>query len=256
MNQQLSFDFPVIEHSTGTDLIPQRASDGYVNATAICKSCNKLFEDYMRLSQTKEFLNALSDDMGIPLTELIQKVKSGIPNIQGSWVHPQVAINLGLWASPQFAVLITKWVFDWMKGKHKNDSNLPFHIRRYLMNREKIPPTHFSMLDQMTLKLLAPLEQRGYSIPNNMMPDISLGRMFCDWLRKNGYEPDTFPTYTHVFNDGNRPPVQAKLYPNEIMTAFNFEVNNWITNKSIAYFKERDDKAIPVLENIILLLTK
>lgn len=256
MDKQLAFDFPLIVHKTGTDVIPQRAFDGYVNATAICKSCGKKLNDYVGLKQTTDFLIALSSEIKINVSELIHTVNKGVPKNQGVWVHPQVAINLGQWASPQFAVLISKWVVDWMSGKHENYSNLPFHIKRYLINREKIPPTHFSMLDQMTLKLLAPLEQRGYTIPNNIMPDIALGKMFSNWLSNNGYDPTNFPTYEHVFDDGKRQPVKARLYPNEIITKFNIELNNWINYKSIDYFKKRDEKAISVLQDIILRLPK
>lgn len=92
--------------------------------------------------------------------------------MQGTWVHPQVAINLGQWASPKFAVLVSKWVFEWMSGGIKESYKFPYHIRRYLVNRSKIPSTHFSMLDQMTFKLLGALEAKGYIIPANLMPDI------------------------------------------------------------------------------------
>lgn len=254
-SNQLSLDLPIIEHHAENSLIPQRAYDGYVNATAICKACNKQFNDYARLSQTTAFLNELYSETGIPVSELIQSVKGGVPQLQGTWVHPQVAMSLAQWASPKFAVLVSKWVFDWMSGNsHAPKQSLPYHIKRYLINRHKIPPTHFSMLDQMTLKLLAPLETKGYLVPNSLMPDISLGKMFCKWLRDNGYDPDSFPTYQHEFDDGKRSPVKAKLYPNELMTAFNMEVENWIKTRSLTYFNERDPNALGALNGIILSL--
>ena len=94
-------------------------------------------------------------------------------------------------------------------------------------NRPKIPPTHFSMLDQMTLRLLAPLEDQGYILPDNMMPDIALGLMFSRWLRENGHDPDSFPTYPHEFLD-HRPTVPARLYPNELITNFNLQLDTWL----------------------------
>ncbi|MTC44255.1 KilA-N domain-containing protein [Providencia sp. wls1922] len=251
---QLELELPLISRQENNVVISQRAHDGYINATAMCQAAGKRLNHYLDNASSKAFISELSIDTGIPASELIQIVRGGNPYIQGTWVHPQVAINLGQWASPKFAVLVSKWVFDWMSGGKQSQSAMPYHVRRYMINREKIPPTHFSMLDQMTLKLLAPLESRGYMLPQKLMPDISLGRFFSDILRAKGYDPDSFPTYEHEFDDGRRPVVEARLYPNELITMFNYEINNWIKNKSITYFKGRDAEALPLLNDIILAL--
>lgn len=36
-----------------------RPSDGYINATQLCKAGNKEFNDYQRLKQTQEYLKVL-----------------------------------------------------------------------------------------------------------------------------------------------------------------------------------------------------
>jgi len=95
--------------------IRQRASDNYLDATAMCQANGKLFADYQRLKTTQEFLEALSLNMGIPIIKLIQ-VESG--RYGGSWVHPRVSINLAQWCSPEFAVLVTDWVFELMTKGH------------------------------------------------------------------------------------------------------------------------------------------
>lgn len=243
---------PLVEHQVDAICITQRAYDGYINATALCKASGKNLADYARLGSTKEYLSELSSVMGIPITELIQVVQGGNPQLQGTWVHPQVAINLGQWASPKFAVLVSQWVFEWMGGKLKSFYHIPYHIRRYLINRTKIPATHFSMLDEMTLRLMAPLEAHGFVLPTSLMPDISMGRMFSDWCRKNGHDPSSFPTYEHVFDDGKRPPVQARLYPNKLITEFREYFNNvWLKERAVDYFKDREPKMIPILKKVI-----
>jgi hypothetical protein len=217
----------------------------------MCNSAGKKMAHYLENKTTKAFLAELSSDIGIPISELIQTLKGGMPGLQGTWVHPQVAISLGQWVSPKFAVLVSKWVFEWMSGQQAGNYAFPYHIRRYLVNRHKIPPTHFSMLDQMTIKLLGALEAKGYVIPQNLMPDISLGQMFSKWLRESEYDPDSFPTYEHVFDDGKRPPVQARLYPNELMTEFNLKLDSWIRDgKALKYFSDRDQKSIEPLKEI------
>jgi len=248
--------FPLIEHKVESISVDQRANDGYVNATELCRASGKQLGHYLENKATKDFLNELSSDIGIPISELVQIIKGGQAQLQGTWVHPQVAINLGQWASPKFAVVVSKWIFEWMSGVVPGAYKFPYHIRRYLVNRSKIPPTHFSMLDQMTFKLLGALEAKGYIIPSKLMPDIALGKMFSNWLREKGYDPESFPTYQHDFDDGRRPIVGARLYPNELLTEFNLQLDNWIRGgRALEYFEARDVKAIGPLKLVWQELT-
>jgi hypothetical protein len=82
----MQYELDLISHRVDGQLIEQRKIDGYINATAMCKVAGKLFADYARLSTTRAFVIALSSDMGIPISELIQSVKGGGPTIQGTWV--------------------------------------------------------------------------------------------------------------------------------------------------------------------------
>ena len=166
-------------------------------------------------------------------------------------MHPYVAINLAMWLSPEFAVQVSKWVAEWFSGRVVQPTRLPDHIRRYLVNRHRIPPTHFSMLNQMIFHLLAPLEQQGYILPAHMMPDIALGLMFSRWLRDNGHDPNIFPTYEHEFLD-NRRTVDARLYPNKLITDFNLQLDTWLRDgRSRRYFGERDENAILPLDSVL-----
>lgn len=234
-------------------LIHQRASDGYVNATSMCNASGKAFADYARLRTTGEFMAELSRSMGIPMDQLVFTIMSGTNENRGTWVHPDVAINLGQWCSPRFAVAVSQWVREWLGGKGKSENLLPYHLRRYLANREQVPYTHFSMLNEMALVLIAPMEDSGYTLPDRMLPDISEGRMFCKWLRdEKGIDTDALPTYKHVFEDGRI--VYPKLYPNEVLADFRNHFHTvWLPRKAVSYFKEKDAKAIPHLERILAL---
>jgi hypothetical protein len=239
----------LIPHKVEDALINQRAIDGYVNATAMCKAVGKQFSDYSRLKTTQEFIKELSSATGIPVAELIQSVMGGIT--QGTWVHPDVAIHLGQWCSPKFAVAVSQWVREWASGATKTTSAIPYHIKRYMANRSEIPPTHFSMLNEMIFALIAPLEEAGYTIPDDMVPDISAGRMFCKWLREEkGIDTDSLPTYCHKFDDGRT--VYPKLYPNEVLADFRKHFHSvWLPQKAQKYFKERDPKALAHLQKLL-----
>lgn len=241
---------PLIDHRINGTVISQQARDGYINATALCKKAGKQFFDYSRLSTTKAFVSALATETGIPVSLLIQTVKGGInPKLQGTWVHPQVAIHLAQWLSPNFAVLVSKWVFDWMRGSVSG--YMPVHVQRYMKNRRKIPPDHFSMLNEIYLNLVAPLEDAGYTMPDSMMPDISMGLMFSRFLRRNGLKPENFPTYQHEFADKSRPTVAARLYPLKYLESFRqFFNKEWLPKQAKAYFQKKSPEALSYLHLI------
>jgi len=247
--QQMSL--ALIPHVSEGVLISQRVHDGYFNATAACKAAGKQFNDYVRLAATKAFVDELSRDTGIPVSELIQSVKGGNPAEQGSWIHPDVAVHMGQWLSPKFAVLVTRWVREWMaRGKYAG-VGMPYHLARYTANSHKIPYTHFSILNEMTLALIAPLENEGYRLPESLIPDISQGKMFAKWLRDTkGVDTDSMPTYPHEYADGRV--VQAKMYPVELIEEFRLHFNEvWLPQRSTEYFRERDPKALPYLPKLL-----
>jgi hypothetical protein len=240
---------PYIAHEEDNAIIYQRHEDGYVNATAMCKAAGKLIGHYRELDTTKEFIQALSVDIGKTITDIIVTKRGGEPYLQGTWVHPQIAIHLAQWLSPSFSVKVTKWVLDWMSGKlHK--PNIPYHVKRYYMNEHAIPEGHFSILQEMGLRFFSKFEIQGYHLPSNLVPDISVGRMFAGWLRKQGVNVDEMPSYRHRYEDGRVFP--AKAYPMALFTAFHAHLNKvWIPKRSYKYFAERDKAALPYLNKLL-----
>jgi hypothetical protein len=108
----------IINHSANGLQIGQRRNDGYVNLTQMAKASGKKLNDYLRLDTTKAFFNELSTVTGIPVTGkngLIEIRQGGNDKTaQGTWGHPQIAIHCGQWCSAEFAVLVSKWVVQWM----------------------------------------------------------------------------------------------------------------------------------------------
>jgi KilA-N domain len=246
----VQYAMKLIEHEVQGNPVQQRDSDGYINATAMCRIAGKLWADYNRLGNTQAFLTALQDDMGIPISDLVQSMKGGDPRLQGTWVHPQVAVHLAQWLSPQFAVKVSKWVYDWLTGKGTH-STYSYHLKRYTTNMQNVPYGHWSMLQEMMIGLIGPMESRGYVLPENMLPDISEGRMFCKFLRDTlNVDTETLPTYLHEFEDGRV--VYPKAYPNALLPAFRahfFEV--WLPEKATAYFMSKDEKALEYLPYLL-----
>ena len=100
------------------------------------------------------------------------------------------------------------------------------------------------MLNEVTLSLIGPLEQLGYTVSSDMIPDISLGKTFSNHLRRLGYPVDNYPKYPHRYEDGRV--VEARAYPNALIGELRrYFVEEWLKTKSQKYFQERDPKALP-----------
>jgi hypothetical protein len=56
----------LIEHKIDGTLVCQRAIDGFVNATAMCKAVGKNFADYNRLASTEAFFKELASIWDFP----------------------------------------------------------------------------------------------------------------------------------------------------------------------------------------------
>ncbi|MBS7778512.1 KilA-N domain-containing protein [Acidovorax sp. CCYZU-2555] len=245
------YSLALITHQVQNSTVEQRAEDGYINATAMCKAAGKLFGHYQENASTKAYLEALEADIGIPISKLIQVLR-GANVAQGTWIHPQVAIHLAQWLSPQFAVQVSKWVFDWMSGKG-SPAKLPYHLERHLLNQNRIPLGYFSVLQEMTNFLVGPMEANGYRLPEKCMPDISHAKLLCKHLRDDhGVDTTALAKYSHEFPDGRV--VQANLYPVEYLGAFRqLMAEVWMPQHAAAYFKTRDPAALPALDKILLL---
>lgn len=109
----------IVPFDVNGGVIHQREADGYFHATGMCKSAGKNWANYWRNDATQQFLEELSSDMRISISELIQTLKGGRPELQGTWVHPLVATNLAQWLSPKFAVAVTKLVTAWTEAHRR-----------------------------------------------------------------------------------------------------------------------------------------
>jgi hypothetical protein len=87
----------------------QRRADGFINASQMCQTNNKLLADWSRLKSTKSYVAELSVAMGIPIADLM-----AVQNGSQTWVHPSLAINLARWISTKFAIWCDAHIFNLM----------------------------------------------------------------------------------------------------------------------------------------------
>lgn len=93
----------------GASITFQTGEATMVNATEMAKPFGKVAKDWLKTSQTQEFLSILSKGRKIPLAEMVIVTKGG--NNSGTWMHEDVALEFARWLSPQFAI----WCNDRIK---------------------------------------------------------------------------------------------------------------------------------------------
>ena len=103
--------------------IPLR-EDGYIFATWLCKAVGKKVSHWLNLKETKELKKEIEkNDTGItklqiknaddviPASALIEVYKGGNDKYnQGTWIHPDLGLNLAQWCSPSFSLQVSKWL--------------------------------------------------------------------------------------------------------------------------------------------------
>lgn len=249
---QHQYSLALIEHQMNNAIISQRSFDGYINATALCKAAGREWGHYASNKNTQEFFAELSTDIGITISDLIQSVKGG-SGPQGTWVHPQVSLHLAQWLSPKFAVKVSKWVHEWLTGNAtpKSPAQLPPHLDRYIRNDSKVPQGCFSILQETGLSLFGPLHYLGFDIPKGWVPDISVGKLYCAWLRdEHNIDTNALPTYKHSYFDG-RPIVDAKAYPENLLPDYrNWFRTTWLPVYGVKYFKTKDPSCLLFLDKL------
>lgn len=215
----------LLPHAYQGELIDQRATDGYINATAMCKAAGRQWGHYQENAQTKAFLAALSADIGIPISEIAQSVRGGDHSLQGTWVHPQVAVHLAQWLSPEFAVKVSQWVVEWMSGKHPSDRIWKQFEDRVSLVYDNVPVGYFCVFSQIA-DLFASLISNGADFGTKMILDLSVGSHWGRHWADNSLEhrlgervkfPHNYPNY---FPQSWSNPQDTWCYPEDAIPTF------------------------------------
>lgn len=225
LNQQ---QLALIPHAYEGELISQRATDGYVNATAMCRVAGKDWSEYRRRELTKKFFEALSLDLGISQDQLAITVlgtPGGDARNQGTWVHPQVAVHLAQYLSPEFAVQVTKWVIDWMTGLDPRDRVWQQYEDRISLVHNNVPLGYWCVFNEIS-GLFATLITGGATFGTRMILDLSVGGCWGRYWTKHGLgekygDRASFDHhYPRYFPQAWSNPQKAHCYPEDALPAF------------------------------------
>ena len=192
----------IIRHSyNGFDIFQE--NDGYVSLTDMAKASGKLVADYLRLKETNEYIQGLSDDMGIPISSLIQTVRGKGKN-QGTWAHPEIAIDFAQWCSVPFRI----WANRTLKKEISQQKPLAVYAERVRSMHEdftNIPKDHWCILHESANLLIWIESVMGYPVDRCDIVDISIGKTWANhregkpWAIHNRIRGDyRFPKGTEV----------------------------------------------------------
>ena len=94
--------------------ISQRVSDGWIDATKMCKTVEgKLIANWKKNKSTHAYLKALAKQEGLNEHELVVSTSG---HGGSTWIHPEAAIHLALWVSPELGCFVTSLMRRFFAG--------------------------------------------------------------------------------------------------------------------------------------------
>ena len=120
----------------------------------------------------------------------------------------------------------------------------------------KIPTGWFSIFEEMCSGLMADFEDAGYSLPMGSVPDISVGKCFCNHLRSlgHGLTPGSglIQEYQHHYPDGRV--VTANIYNDSLLPDYRRWFKDVYSKEKLpVYLKSKDPLALPSLCRLLQL---
>lgn len=240
----------LIRHSYNGAIISQDV-DGYVSLTDMAKAADKRVNDYLAIKTTKEYLDVLSTDTNIPASALVKVFKGGSGK-QGTWAHPEIAIDFAQWCSPKFKVWANRTLRNVIATQQAPSVLPPFWYQRLMLDLKTnpVPNGYFSIFREV-IPLVADLETAGYVLPDDAIPDISVGKTWANYLRSiNIVVEQVAKQYPHTYPD-KRHIQYCNCYPEALLPAF----REWFREKYKTehlrnYIKTKDRAALPAVEKI------
>jgi hypothetical protein len=87
----------------------ERRTDGYINATAMCKANGKRWAKFRESAQCEAYMQALAAEDRISVFALVDSQRGGTGAGGATWIHPDLATELARWISPAFSVFVNRW---------------------------------------------------------------------------------------------------------------------------------------------------
>ena len=225
-----------------------REGEPWFVLTEVCKKIG--------IANPRDAASRLDDD---------EKDGVGISDAMGREQKTTVISESGLYSlvlrSPKpeakrFKKWITSEVLPSIRKTGSYGGHVPAFIKRYNENWNRVSAGHFSVINELVVRLWGRLEMVGHMMadraPNGtqLRPDTSVGKLFAKWLDENHPRlSGSHSMYSHKTDEWEG---DARQYPNSMLPLFiEFVDNVWIPEHSERYFNTRDPAALPHLPKLL-----
>lgn len=156
----------------------------------------------------------------------------------------------------RFKKWVTSEVLPAIRKTGSYGGRVPAFIRRFNVNADRVDPGHFSVINELVIRLWGRLEMAGYVMPDKAMdgkelrPDISVGKRFATWL--STYHPEAANDHSPYVHSTPQADVLARQYKNRVLHLYlEFIDTVWIPECAEEYFRSRDPGALPYLPKLL-----
>jgi hypothetical protein len=241
--------------------IPMR-EDGYMNLTVLCKAGGKKFGDWYKNENSKQFIRELEFETKIIASQLLTVNKYGKSYEQGTWGHPDIAIQVAQWISPWFSLKVSACIRQlFMTGSVSLDNTksskdldkIQYEKQQKLRNEISIDISLYKEMDIIYLGIFTPNyeylteeEIEEYEEGNISYNVLGYSKNICN--RVSGYKSDkNFGNFkiTHIFLTKNTAVSEKRL---KTITSDMSLTINYIKHKEC--FKSTSDELKLVAEYI------
>ena len=142
----------------GTEFTIPLREDGYIYATGLCSVSGKRIHNWLRLRETKNLQKEIEKKLEVTkncdaqgrVSQLSMEVYKGNTSkySQGTWIHPDLGLNLAQWCSPNFSAQVSKWLKELIftgsveLGKEKTDEEISTKYQQIIKDlQEKLEQT-------------------------------------------------------------------------------------------------------------------
>lgn len=212
--------------------------------------------EILEVGNVSQALNRLDDDekntiilndgkRGNPNTAIISE--SGLYSLTLSSRKPQ-AKPFKRWVTHEVLPSIRK------TGSYSTTKSLaPFWYQRLLLDLKTnpVPNGYFSIFREV-IPLVADLETAGYVLPDDAVPDISVGKTWANFLKAQGIAINSVARqYPHTYPD-KRGVQDCNCYPESMLPTF----RQWFREKYKVdhlqkYMRTKDRSALPAVDKIV-----
>lgn len=222
--------------------ISRRDSDGFANATAMCQANGKLWGHYHRLDTTAAYIKALGDSLGIPSDQLVISTKGGPSHLQGTWIHPRLAVDLARWLSPEFAVWMDGWFLEQSEAQHhQQPQGLTAEQVLHLIQQAIPSPARSSTARPLSVQPRYTAKQAIFSVLSDARTNgqgrIKRSKLLADVSRRYGHSWRTIDnTLAGMVRDGLVHRGARGLYS---LYPWNEVVDIWNAQATVARLREQ-----------------